>query len=288
MRAIHPHTIFRAFKYLIYGLLIVNTFLFFQEDYLASQEVFGSHVSLAHLAEAFSATIDTAAWVVLLLLFELETAVIPDEKLKGNLKWVLTGVRFVSYSFILWAFYGYVSKYFVIAGSVPFSIADVCSLVGTDFTWVEDLDQYPAIDQAACAAMQGQPLLQIGGTQIIGTVEAVNAAKNLTLIDILNAGDWLLIVLMLEIEVYMQLKDLLTDRMLLAGKVIKGVLYAILFFCAIYWGFLGDFLDFWDAFLWLVAFIFIEMNIFQWHEEKEEERAEEMEEAAGVEPEAAT
>ena len=25
-----------------------------------------------------------------------------------------------------------------------------------------------------------------------------------------------------------------------------------------------------DAFLWLVAFIFIEMNIFKWHEEVEE------------------
>jgi hypothetical protein len=35
----------------------------------------------------------------------------------------------------------------------------------------------------------------------------------------------------------------------------------------------GDFLDFWDAFLWLVAFIFIEMNIFTWHSEVEEEKA---------------
>ena len=37
-----------------------------------------------------------------------------------------------------------------------------------------------------------------------------------------------------------------------------------------YWGFVGDFLDFWDAFLWLVAFVFIELNIFQWQVETEE------------------
>ena len=42
--------------------------------------------------------------------------------------------------------------------------------------------------------------------------------------------------------------------------------------CAAYWGFEGTFLDFWDAFLWLVAFIFIELNIFQWHEEAEDEK----------------
>jgi hypothetical protein len=31
---------------------------------------------------------------------------------------------------------------------------------------------------------------------------------------------------------------------------------------AVYWWLEGDFLDFWDAFLWLFAFIFIEMNVF--------------------------
>jgi hypothetical protein len=29
----------------------------------------------------------------------------------------------------------------------------------------------------------------------------------------------------------------------------------------------GDFIDFWDAFLWLVAFVFIELNIFNWNQE---------------------
>ena len=273
IRALHPHTIFRVFKYIIYCLLILNVVLFFQEEYLASREVFGSHIPWGQLAEAFSATIDTAAWVLLLLLFELETAVIPDEKLEGSLKWLLMAVRVVSYSFIVWAFYGYVTKYGVMTDNLPFSIGDVCSLVGQGYTWVDDLDQYPALDAVSCLALQGQQLAQISGTQIIGTVEAVNAAINLTIIDIINAADWLLIVVMLEVEVLLQLRNLLNDRLLKTFKYTKGLLYSILFMCAVYWGLLGDFLDFWDAFLWLVAFIFIEMNIFQWHEDVEEERA---------------
>ena len=70
----------------------------------------------------------------------------------------------------------------------------------------------------------------------------------------------------------MQLRDGLTDRLLSMNKYLKGIFYFILFVAATYWGFEGSFLDFWDAFLWLVAFIFIELNIFQWHEEVEEEK----------------
>lgn len=282
VRLLHPHTLFRIFKYFVYCLLALNAILFFQEDFAASREVFGDGVALHQLTDAFSATIDTAAWLALLLLFELETAVIPDEKLSGSLKWALLAVRAVSYAFIVLALLGYLAKFGIVSHAVPFAVDDVCSLVGTDFTWVQDLDQYPFIDAAACAALQGQPLMQIQDTQIIGSVEAVQAIRNLAIVDIVNSANWLVIVILLEAEVYLQIKGLLTERLVLLTKIGKGILYSLLLVCAIYWGLLGDFLDFWDAFLWLVAFVFIEMNIFQWHEEIIEEQNIETEESQGV------
>jgi uncharacterized membrane protein len=277
-RLLHPHTLFRMFKYLIYCLLALNIYLFFREEYLASIEVFGGSIAWGQLTEAFSATIDTAAWVVLLLLFELETAVIPDEKLQGGLKWLLLAIKAIAYGFIFWAFWGYMAKWGYLAETLPFTVDDVCNLVGSGYTWVDDLDQYPPLDAASCLALQGQPLLQIAGTQIIGTEDAVQAIHRLALVDVINAADWLIIIALLELEVLMQLKGQLTERRIVIVKIIKTLLYAVLFFCAVYWGFLGDFLDFWDAFLWLVAFIFIEMNIFQWHEEIAEEKELEMSE----------
>ncbi len=142
---------------------------------------------------------------------------------------------------------------------------------------MSDLDEYLAIDAAACAAMQGQDLYRIVGTDIIGTGQATRAAINLAMVDIVNAADWLVIVVLLETEVLLQLWDRLTDRLIRVFKYLKTVLYGILFGAAAYWGVLGDFLDFWDAFLWLVAFIFIELNIFQWHAEVEEEKAHQAE-----------
>jgi hypothetical protein len=184
----------------------------------------------------------------------------------------LLAAKAICYFFIVYAFYGYLSKYFVITDLLPFNIADVCSLAGSDWNYVVDLDDYPPIDAAACAVMNGQPLVQISGTEIIGTREALDSAWGLAVIDIINAGTWLIIVLMLEVEVWLQLRHDLTDRMLSLGKYLKGFFYFVLFLAAAYWGFEGSFLDFWDAFLWLVAFIFIELNIFQWHGELEENK----------------
>ena len=116
----HSHLIFTLFKYSVYCLLIYNGFLFFQEDLAASAETFGDAVNWRNVVEAYSATIDTSAWILLLLLFELETAIIPDEKLQGALKWILMGIRALCYFFIVYAFYGYVLKYFVIRNRYEF------------------------------------------------------------------------------------------------------------------------------------------------------------------------
>ena len=267
-----PENIFRFFKYSIYALLTYNAFLFFGEDVAASAETFGDDISWRNVIEAYSATFDTAAWVILLLLFELETAVIPDHLLKGGLKWVLKGLSAAAYFFIINSFYGYCVKYAIVTDLIPFSIADVCSLIGTEFTWVYGLDDYLPLDQESCAALNQQTLVQIAGTEIIGTTADLGDAIRLAIIDIINASTWLIIVALLEIEVFLQLKDKLTDRLMTAFKYSKGFFYVILFFCAAYWGVEGSFLDFWDAFLWLVAFIFIELNIFQWHAETEEEK----------------
>lgn len=266
---VKPYTLYRIFKYTIYCLLAANIIFFFVENMLDSIKFYGTALpSLDNIIEAYSDSIDTAAWVVLLLLFELETAVIPDEKLRGKLKWVMTGIRSISYTIIVYAFYGYCAAYVKFANVTPFIVDDVCSLLGMGFTYVRTIN-FEVLTQEMCSQMQGQDLLHITGTKVIGTVTTMTQALYLAIVDVVNAGNWLIIVFLLEVEVYLQLKSKLSDRFFDITKIVKGFLYSILFVCAIYWGFHGDFLDFWDAFLWLVAFIFIEMNIFQWHAETE-------------------
>ncbi len=274
---LRPYTLYRVFKYSVYALLSYNIFLWFLEDHSAAAQTFGDTVTWTNVVEAYSATIDTLAWVILLLLFELETAVIPDEKLVGKGKWAPVGIRAICYFFIVYAAYGYWVKYELVANLIPFSAPDLCALIGTSFTYVVTLDEYAPVDAAACAALQSASLAQIVGTDIIGTQAALTDAIRLAIVDIVNATDWLLVVVLLEVEVFLQLRNLLTSRLLVLMKVLKGILYSVLFGAAVYWGIEGTFLDFWDAFLWLVAFIFIELNIFEWHEETQQAAAEQAE-----------
>ena len=258
---------FQLFKYTVYCLLAMNVYHFFVEDYAASDQTFANGIALGQIIEAFTATIDTAAWVILLLLFELETYILDDDRIKGATKWAMHLTRALCYIFIIYSFYGYLSKYIMLHTVSPFSVADVCSLLGSSFTYIEDIDEYLPLTANNCVTLSGLPLWQIGGTEIITDKDHLVAAQRLSFTEVVNSGNWLIIVAILEFDVYLQLKGQLKGLIVTISKGIKVVLYSILLLAAIYWGVKGDFLDFWDAFLWLVAFVFIELNIFEWHKE---------------------
>ena len=259
--------VYRLFKYTIYALLSYNIYLFFIDEYTASNQMFSDGVGWRNLIEAYSATIDTASWVVLLLLFELETAVIPDKRMTRRLTFALHGIRLLCYLVIVYAFYGYCVRYGLLLDTVNVAAGDPCTWMQQTFYTIVTLDDYPPLTAENCQWLQNQQLQRIAGTSIIGTQAMLEDIQRLALLDVINAGDWLLVVAILEIEVILQLRDQLTPRVMLFNKLIKFFLYGVLFAAAAYWGLKGDFLDFWDAFLWLVAFIFIELNIFEWNAE---------------------
>ena len=81
------NVMYRAFKYIVFGILTLNIFLFFQEESLAIQQTFSQGVNLDNIIQGYAATIDTAAWILLLLLFELETSVLkPGTLARPNIR----------------------------------------------------------------------------------------------------------------------------------------------------------------------------------------------------------
>ncbi|MEO0997895.1 MAG: hypothetical protein AAFX58_10280 [Pseudomonadota bacterium] len=266
------HTLYRLFKYTVYALLAWNVWLFFLEDLAASAETFVDGVTVANVVEAYSATFDTFAWVVLLLLFELETAAIRPERLTRRVHRLLSVTRAVCYFFIVYSFYGYLQKFGLVTDLTIMAGVDICELAGSGMSWLHSLDRYFPITPAVCEAYGGETLYRISGTDIVGTAAQMELARSLALTDVVNAGAWLIVVATLELEVLLQLRGRLSDRLLGVNSAVKAVLYAVLLGCAVYWGVDGEFLHFWDAFLWLVAFVFIELNIFNWQRETRSER----------------
>ncbi len=261
-----PPGVYSAAKYTIYLLLAVNIGIFLHEEWQAAKHTSAGDVSLNILIKAFTQTIDTAAWVLLLLLFELETFVLSNHMLRGRRRWAMHSLRAVCYVFIVYAFYGYVLQCLGLYQITPLAATDPCSILPAGASMLVGLNEFAGLDAANCGALaQGAPLWQLAEqpTLLISDQATLDNARTLAWIDVVNAGNWLVIVLLLEIDVRLQLRGLFHGRVLKFSEGAKVFLYGLLLACALYWGYAGTFLDFWDAFLWLLAFALIEMNLIE-------------------------
>ncbi len=261
--------IFQLFKYSVYALLTLNIYLFFVIEWAASPHRFADGIILFDIIEAYVATIDTAAWVILLLLFELETYVLDDQQFTKRVTWTLHGLRAFCYIFIVYSFYGYLIKLIFLSGTGPLpDVSDLCSLVDGQWAYAVDLDEYATLTAANCASFStANAFLQFPGLFAAVDQAGLTDIIRLAWVDVINSAVWLLVVLVLEIDVRLQARHKLEGLALQLSNVTKYILYSILFLAAVYWGIKGDFVDFWDAFLWLVAFVFIELNVFGWRQE---------------------
>jgi len=260
------YRVFTAIKYLTYALLCLNVYLFLDEELAALQHTFTRGIEPGQLIQVFSASIDTGAWVILLLLFELETSVLDDSRIRGLVRYALHGIRGLCYVAIVYAFTGYWAELVTLYQLAPLSVPDACQLAGQDWSLLVGIDEYVPLDAANCAGL-AEPVMRLSGFNIVAGADALRSAQWLAWTDVLNAGAWILVVIVLEIEVRLQLRGDLSDRFMNSNRYLKFVLYFLLFAAASYWGVAGDFLDFWDAALWLFAFIFIELNVFEWQYE---------------------
>ena len=263
-------TVFQFFKYAVYALLTLNVYWFFAEEQLAAQLQFPFGIQAGDLIEAYAATIDTAAWVVLLLMFELETYVLEDHHFTKKVTWTLHGVRALCYSFIVYAFYGYTANAIFAYDMVPLSnVSDLCTLIEEQWSYAVDLDEYVQITASNCGSFTGNSAFQqFGELPAVVDAPGLRDIQYLAWVDVINAGIWLFVVLILEIDVRLQERGYVDGLALTLSSWFKFGLYAVLLLAAIYWGIKGDFVDFWDAFLWLVAFFFIEMNVVEWRHEE--------------------
>ena len=264
--------IFQLFKYSVYALLTLNIYLFFVIEWAASPHRFADGIILFDIIEAYVATIDTAAWVILLLMFELETYVLDDRHFTKRVTWTLHGLRAFCYIFIVYAFYGYLTKLIFLSGSGPLpNVSDICSLVDGQWAYAVDFDEYATLTAANCASFStANAFLQFPGLFAVVDQAGLTDIIRLAWVDVINSAVWLLVVLVLEIDVRLQERHKLEGAVLYLSNASKYILYSVLFLAAVYWGVKGDFVDFWDAFLWLVAFVFIELNVVEWRQESAE------------------
>lgn len=264
--------VFQSFKYAIYALLAVNAGAFFFENLKSVAFVYADGLKPGDYIVAYADAIDTVAWLLLLILLELETFVIPDEKIKGWTDGAISVASFACWAAILYALYGYIGAVGEPYSFHPYAGAAPCSLPDAGASVATGLDNYAPLGAENCKTLSVGAFFS-ADLNAYATKADVSVMKRLIWTDVLNASIWVVIVVILELEIYLKSSKTFGTKFFFAYKSFKLLLYGVLMVNVVYWWALGDPLDAWDAFLWLVAFFFIEMNMIAWQEENARKRA---------------
>lgn len=265
MGRLSPFTLFKLF---VYGSLCYTSSQFIYEDLVAASLLLDDKASMTEALNIFSVSIDTISWLVLLVIFELETSVIADERLTGWLKWLLNGISVLCYLVIIYAFTGYLGKLLMLSAAVDFEAAvGLCQMLDQALVVMVDMDEYEPLNANNCVNLQNAGSLGgIAGQPIIYDQAVYPKVQGLALAAVINSGAWILVVAIIQFDIVMQLRGGISRLLGIISAVAKAALYLVLAAVAIYWGLVGDFVDFWDAFLWLAGFFIIELNIFRWQQ----------------------
>jgi len=260
--------LFTIFKVCLFSLLMFNLFYYLVED-LNAYRYLPANSTLGQIFETFAVTIDYVTWMVLVVLFELETGVLSAENLEKSrrLNWGFNGTVLVCYVVLVYAFWGYIAGLVDFMRYQPIASETVCELVDQNYAYVTPQARFVALDSASCAALSEGEVFKHRTDNVISAAEPLVASTKLGWIDVVNAAAWLLVVLFFEIEVVLKARKALTRPRVFAIKASKAALYLTLLGSAIYWSLYGAFIDSWDAYLWLLAFIMIDLNIFQFQKD---------------------
>ena len=262
--------LYKLFKYVTYATLVATGIYYTYYEIIGVPYIFRDGVSLSEMIKAYPVTIDVWVWLIWLGVFELETSFIPEEKLKGALKWGLHGVRVCCYVLGISALYGFFSNLQLVHGFALFSIDDVCSLSSSGFSLMVDMPEFVPLDAENCQMLVNSDLYRLADYEIIADQETLLYANQMAWSVIINGVAWWVVVAILEADYWLEERGMLVGVMAIASNVIKALTYSTLIATAVYWGIESGWVDFVDSMLWLAAFVFIDMNILGMEPEADE------------------
>ena len=260
----------QTIKWSVYALVIINFGFYIRNDLVIASHTLYSGSSLLEISRAFATTIDESAWIILLLLFELETYLLSDDPLSRAKTLLMQGIRLVCYISLAHTLYAYGVYLAEIYAAVPVEgVTNLCQLIGKDLSYASNL-VYSEINSSNCASLSSaNQFFYVDPPTFFIVEDAAGLAieKQLAWIDIFEAIIWLLILLSIEVAVWLQ------DRNIGQGIIFKGLgiaklcLYSLLWAAAGYWIYRGHYMFAWDEFVWIAGFVAIEMNIVEWRDE---------------------
>ncbi len=258
--SIQSHHFLFIFKCVVYSALCFTSYQFLMEDYVAAQLILNESSSWADVINIFSVSIDTLAWLALLVAFELETSRFGSQWITEKGKHLLSVVSIACYLIIVYALVGYIGKMLMLSSVEPL-LENPCAAVG-EYLLIVDMDEYESLTKERCSTVSVESLNKLSGKNIVFEPEIYRKVVGLAWASVINSLAWILVVAVIQFEILIQAKDRLKEMTRRSSYWLKAGLYLTLLLVASFWGVVGSIVDFLDAVLWLSGFLIIELNIF--------------------------
>ncbi len=256
-------------KIVVYSLLLINFAQYIRNDWVIAGHTLHSGSTFLDWTRAYAVTIDESAWIILLVLFEMETYIINNPLSRAKAMLMLV-VRLCCYGFLAHTLYAYIFyAYELSQAQVVEGVSNLCQMVGQDVSYAYNL-VYSEISADNCADLSSaNQFLYIDPPTffIVQDLAGLRIEKQLIWVDIVEAITWLLILATIEVTVYLQDRGIVKGLLLKSVNNAKFLLYSILWGAIFYWIYRGHYMFAWDEFVWIVGFVAIEMNVVEWRKE---------------------
>ena len=272
---VNSQVVKQSVKWIVYSLLLVNFALYLNWDWHGATHALGPAEPLIKWLQAYAASIDYAAWLVLILLFELETYALSDTAFTPLVSRLVHGIRLICYLFVLHTVYAYSVNTYEVYFEVEQAagVSDLCQVADGRISYVHN-QQYTYLNEDNCAELgTGSDYFLLDKGRVIADLVNLDRERWLAWLDVVEAVIWLLIMALIELTIRLQDRGVSSGRVVTRLNYLKFAGYSTLMGIAVYWGLTDLFLNFWDETLWIGGFAAIEMNMSDWREELEEAKA---------------
>ena len=254
-------------KAIVYTLLVINLGLYFQQDWLAAEKMLlRTGFSLIEFARRFSTTLDDFAWLVLLLIYELESAWIEGTS-RGPLHWLRRAAFVLCYAVIVSVLCGYALEVHATYGAAPIAGTDsACALADRDLYYLYNQD-YTEIRSSNCAQLgSALPYFRLHDGSITDA-HGFSVAMLQAWLSASESALWLLLVISVALMLALQARGNAEGLAIRCGTAVNYCCYALIMLMTLYWASMGHYVYLWDNTLWIGGFVIIETNLSAWRRE---------------------
>lgn len=245
-------------KPLVYGLLLLNSVLYFLDEWRNAQLLLSAESSWLQWSGLFKTTIDEIGWLGLILAFEIETFWLSARSSAFFvLRSLLRSFRWLCYLLLAHTVMVNVTAGYHYLNVTPeVDAPSPCSLVEANVFYTHNLS-YTLIESDNCLSFEGRDLKYYLEPNVISDEAGYQLAGWHAWFDFQDALLWLLVVAVIELSVWRRHKGRSLGRM----PLVAGLIYGALLIDGGFWMINGHYLYMYDQLLWIFGFWAIEANL---------------------------